>query len=164
MIGLCGKSSAQFYDSKQDVRFYVATAVSKGESFPHVLVFNFNGTAATLLHHHQDSSHGVSKCKRNLSQDIYFYENKVPNSSYEIKYRRDLSNTHKKVYALDIFLSYFGKYITKFYELSADGKRLKYYNGEESYNSGSYATEYMLVDKDYFLDANSNLKNEIIYE
>lgn len=163
LILLSNKVYSQFYDSEDKIMFYKCElldgVVNESSTNNLAKVFNFDGNKATDFYNDATSAPTV---KNKLKSNKYFFENKVYESKYDLKYRSDLSNSSWVVYSVYRSGSSWVRPWTDFYFFSHDRKTM-------IYKASSYNTEwtYKLVDKSYFIEEGrrrSNIKDERIYE
>lgn len=151
---------AQFYDDEDEILFYqcvllngkVNEASTNGVSY----VFNFDGENATTF-----DFNNTKIIKRNLKENKNYYEGKVFDVKFDVKYRSDLSSSSWEVYSR-YETGYYGSSWTSYWYFSRDRKTMIY----KSSNSNNEWT-YKLVEKSYYIEEGrrrSNLDNETIYE
>lgn len=148
---------AQFYDDEDEILFYHCVFMN-GEVNDYVsvddhsYVFNFDGNKATTF-----GINTTARIKRNLKNNINYYEGKVFDEKFDVKYRSDLSSSSWIVYSR--YESYYTSW-TSYWFFSRDRKTMIY---KDSYNEYTYK----LVEKSYYVEEGrrrSNLNNEKIYE
>lgn len=141
---LAGGARAQFYDSADDIYYYVEDKDKLA-----VLIFNFNGERAALLNLKKDGIvAGVSSVRDNIKENPNFYEDKVEVTEYDMKYNS--SNTYS------ILLSSY-KWLFRF---STDRQEcyLTIINGKDRDKL------YKRVDKSFFKIGRSRTPSGTMYE
>lgn len=151
---------AQFYDDENEILFYQCVLlngkVSDTSTNNHSYVFNFDGEKATTFGYNT-----TLKIKSNLKENKNYYEGKVFDVKFDVKYRSDLSSSSWEVYSR-YQTGYFGSSWTSYWYFSRDRKTMIY---KESSNNNEWT--YKLVEKSYYIEEGrrrSNLDNETIYE
>lgn len=147
---------AQFYDDDDEIYFYQRVNGNDNDS----KVFNFDGKKATNF-----DNPTTLKIKDYLGGDINYFEKKVYEVDYDIKYRDDLSSSSWTVYyKYQSSYNFYGVTFpstTEYFYFSKDRKTLVMKEGDgREFN-------YRLVDKDYYIDGGrrrSNTNNGVIYE
>lgn len=172
-ICLASGVKAQFYDSADDIYFYVkeyqerdeyvSTSFTSGyytgrrlktkpeENKAHVLVFNFDGTKAAHLGRGWAGT-TVSDVKSVLSGNPLYYEDLTENTEYYVKY--DSSSSNEVIYK-----DGYGSNDT--YIFSKDRNTLKLV---QSIDNHSILTVYKRVDKSYFKIGRSRTPNSSLHE
>lgn len=141
---------AQFYDDDDEIYFYQGV-----DGIDRTRTFNFDGKKATSF-----GVIGTLKVKSCLEKDMDYFEKKVYNADYNMKYRDDLSSSSWTVYSQYCPGSYGLSSWTNYYYFSKDRKKMILKDSRGEYN-------YRLVDKDYFVDGGrrrSNTNKGVIYE
>ena len=141
---------AQFYDDDDEIYFYQTANGSNS-----ACIFNFDGKKATSFD--VITTLGVKSC---LKKDMDYFEKKVYNADYDMKYRDDLSSSSWTVYSQYRPGSYGLSSWKDYYYFSKDRKKMIKKDDWGEYN-------FILVDKDYFIDGGrrrSNTNKGVIYE
>lgn len=155
-ICLASGVKAQFYDSADDIYYYVRHDVN---GYYYALIFNFDGRKACVL-----ASTLASTVQENLKQNSDFYAEKVETTPYDLEYKANLSGTRyiKKEYEQTVDFGgvdrYWDRTIT--YDFSTDRKTVvetvinkvtgSEYPYSQTIKGGPYT--YKKVDKNYFLN------------
>lgn len=150
---------AQFYDDEDEILFYQCVLLN-GKVNPstnnYSYVFNFDGDKATTL--------GTSTpyIKSDLKKNNNYYEGKVFDAKFDVKYRSDLSSESWVVYSRYRTggNNSFSFSFTEYWYFSRDRKTMIYKDSKNEWT-------YKLVDKSYYVEEGrrrSNLNNEVIYE
>ena len=96
-----------------------------------------------------------------MKNNINYYEGKVFDEKFDVKYRSDLSSSSWIVYSR-YETGYFGSSWTSYWFFSRDRKTMIYKD-----SSSNNEWTYKLVEKSYYVEEGrrrSNLNNEKIYE
>lgn len=173
-ICLASGVKAQFYDSADDIYYYVEYKNGEYKSDGDVMIFNFDGQKACVW------KTSVRTVKSNLQESPSFYEDKVEITEYELKYRssniymegEDAENkSHKKyIFSSDrSALTYINHYgMPHFdvpplqinpnpYELGREtGKWITIWHNDK--------TTYKRVDKSFFKVGRSRTPNNTMHE
>ena len=150
---------AQFYDDEDEILFYQCVLlngqVNDSSTNSCSYVFNFDGNKATTF-----DDDGTLDIKSNLKNNNNYYEGKVFDVKFDVKYRSDLSSSSWIVYSrYETGIGYFGPW-TSYWYFSRDRKTMIY---KDSHNEWTYK----LVEKSYYVEEGrrrSNLNDEKIYE
>lgn len=93
VICLASGVKAQFYDSADDIYYYVeyknGDFVSDGNSnrlTGNVRVFNFDGLKGAVLNKKKHGYDNIQDVKANIKRNNIYYEDKVENTEYEMRY------------------------------------------------------------------------------
>lgn len=150
---------AQFYDDEDEILFYQCVLlngkVNDVSTNNNSYVFNFDGDKATTF-----GFNTTLKIKSNLKNNNNYYEGKVFDVKFDVKYRSDLSSSSWIVYSR-YEIGYVGSW-TSYWYFSRDRKTMIY---KESSNDNEWT--YKLVEKSYYVEEGrrrSNLNDEKIYE
>lgn len=159
---------AQFYDDEDEILFYDCTHLNDevlnnpNSSY----VFNFDGEKGTNFSQ-LDNGKATRKLgvETYLKENINYFEGKVFDVEYNLKYRSEMSNSSWTVYSEYNYYNHgFGGYsVTYFYYFSKDRKTM--IKIKEGYEENKWI--YKLVDKNYFIEKGrrrSYIDNEKIYE
>lgn len=174
-ICLASGVRAQFYDSADDIYYYMeyknGNFVENGE----VKIFNFDGQKACLL-----GETNILTVKSNLKTDIDYYDRKVENSEYTLKY---IPSSYHTVYQVEMSNSFYSPTVgsttvtnsTFRYEFSTDRETMydkscivnTYHYPFEPYKK-TYKTEpnktYKRVDKSFFRVGRSRTPSGTMHE
>lgn len=148
---LCPDAYAQFYDADDEIYFYQSTTEGSNDAY----VFNFDGRKATSFGFNTSLA-----VKSHLKENRNYYEGKVYEEVYDMKYREDLSSPSWTVYS-QYRTGWLGSW-TNFWYFSKDRKTMIH---RESGGKGEWT--YRLVDKDYYIEEGrrrSNVNDRVIYE
>lgn len=176
-ICLTSGVKAQFYDSPDDIYYYVeeyyehdeykwsGSIFDKGyytgrtlkekpeENEEHVLIFNFDGTkAANLIG--PDVGYRVSEIKSNYMKSSTFYEDKIESTEYNVMFVS--SSSSETVY------KYKTKYMNCTYTFSTDRNTLKMVR--TSTDSHPHIWVYKRVNKSFFRVGRSRTPSRSLYE
>ena len=150
---------AQFYDDEDEILFYQCVLLNGKVNDPSTnnnsYVFNFDGNKATTF-----GFNTTLKIKSNLKNNNNYYEGKVFDVKFDVKYRSDLSSSSWIVYSR-YQTGYVGSW-TSYWYFSRDRKTMIY---KESSSNNEWT--YKLVEKSYYVEEGrrrSNLNDEKIYE
>lgn len=148
---------AQFYDDEDEIMFYQQVLVNGkvANNNNNSYVFNFDGNKATTFDYNT-----TKKIKNNLEKNINYYEGKVFDAKFNVKYRSDLSSESWVVYSR--YSTGYNNSWTTYWYFSRDRKTMIM---KESSSNNEWT--YKLVDKSYYVEEGrrrSNLNNEVIYE
>lgn len=151
---------AQFYDDEDEILFYQCVLLNGevNDVSTHNLscVFNFDGNKATTFGHNT-----TGDIKRNLKNNNNYYEGKVFDATFDVKYRPDLSSSSWIVYSRYQTSYYTGPW-TSYWYFSRDRKTMIL---KDSGINNEWT--YKLVEKSYYIEEGrrrSNLNDEKIYE
>lgn len=168
-ICLASGVKAQFYDSADDIYYYVE--VKDGEfvsPYPSVMIFNFDGQKASFLNRISIGVDGLPAIRDNIKSNFNYYEEKVDNAEYDMYYDRS-----KNAYCLQFTTSYgyniYGQAISSRwdYTVSFSSDRKYCYSKIKVTNPQSSNTEIETlkrVDKSYFKSGRSRTPNGTLYE
>lgn len=148
VIAICHANgiNAQFYDSADDIRYYVMKEKGNEEyndSFG-VLIFNFDGKKAALL-----SGEHVYQVRDHLSSNPNYFEEKVETTNYNVIFVS--SSLSQTIYKQGSTLFKFSKDRTTVF--------VEYGPGWESWNR-----TYKKVDKSFFKVGRSRIPNSTLHE
>lgn len=155
-ICLASGVKAQFYDSANDIYYYVECKNGQLLEDGKVFIFNFDGRKAAVL-----GNTTVKGVKSVLSNNSSFYEDKVEVTEYDTKFTRKTSAGTEYITASehDTSTGLNGNifFITTYYNLvfSSDRQNLSAtfrYEGTDGVSPGGYktVTNYKRVDKSFF--------------
>lgn len=150
---------AQFYDDEDEILFYQCVLLNgevNASTNNNSYVFNFDGNKATTFGHNI-----TDDIKRNLKNNNNYYEGKVFDATFDVKYRPDLSSSSWIVYSRYQTSYYIGPW-TSYWYFSRDRKTMI---RKESGTNDEWT--YKLVEKSYYVEEGrrrSNLNDEKIYE
>ena len=177
-ICLANGVKAQFYDSADDILYYVeeykesdeykSTSLTSGyytgrrlreipkeKSKAHVMVLNFDGFKAALLNYY--NSDVVEKIKYTLSNNPSYYDEKVEIAEYNLQY--ESKTTSDVIY----------KRKGESFKFSADRSFLKWvytWEGKDCSDGKphTFVTTYKRVDKSYFKVGRSRTPSGTMYD
>lgn len=142
---------AQFYDGDDKIYFY-----QRADNANSAYVFNFDGRKAACL----NKSRTALYVKNELEENQNYFEGQVYEVKYDMKYRDDLSSSSWTVYSRYCEGVYGLPSFTEFFYFSKDRKTMIVKDNKTEF-------EYMLVDKDYYIDEGRRrpkTNNGVIYE
>ncbi len=178
-ICLASGVKAQFYDSADEIYYYVEYKDGDFVTTPKadVMIFNFDGRKAALLN--RDASLGYippiaqySDVCKNTGRSINYYEERVENVSYDVYY-----DSNKRAYYLE-FKSEMGRdiltgasdYMYYEYEFTFSSNRemcyMKVSQRNPPYNgfNSSWTKTLKKVSKNYFKSGRSRTPSGTMYE
>lgn len=177
-IGLASGMKAQFYDSADDIYYYVECN-SSGQPLENgsVTIFNFDGIKACDLAgflrwkigNFGSRSYGcnVEDVKRNMQTSVTYYEDKVENTDYKLKY----ISGNKYQGAIDTYSwtapngSYCWDKETHTFDFSYDRKTMTDNIEEKSHMGTNYSKkQFKRVDKSFFRVGRSRTPSGTMHE
>lgn len=164
VICLASGVKAQFYDSADDIYFYVEYKNGAFVDDGKVRVFNFDGKKAALLNHNFYDGDGdgpfflsVKKIKNKLKNSPDYFEQLVETTNYDVDYTGTLSYVYKSSYrAFGVAKSFVEKYT-----FSSSRKELYVDDLDGGFTK---KTTYKKVDKSFFRVGRSRTPSGTLYE
>lgn len=171
VICLASGVKAQFYDSADDVYFYIMESEGSSKSIysSEVMIFNFDGRKACYL-----AGSSVNTVKSHIKENPDYYVEKEENSDYDMKYESSSYGTRyiKELSERD-WNSFGGFWITRnvkyTFDFSSDRNSLRVAikvsgSGGGHSESKTFNHTYKKVDKSYFKVGRSRTPSGSLYE
>ena len=86
-ICLASGVKAQFYDSADDIYYYVEYKDGNFVENGNVRIFNFDGQKAAVLNSKGNYFESIANVKSNIASSPDYYESKVETTEYSLKYK-----------------------------------------------------------------------------
>lgn len=180
-ICLASGVKAQFYDSADDIYFYVKCGDDgQPKENGYVFIFNFEGRKAAELSgalndpipNKPREYPVVSDVKKNLQRSQTYYDEKVENTEYKIEYVSGTTykgNTYVEYFAPNGYQAWFGEYFTFDFsnnrEILSLSRTVSLGNYGTGFNSSNTKQEtYKKVDKSFFRVGRSRTPSGAMHE
>lgn len=161
-ICLTSGVKAQFYDSADDIYYYVEYKDGECVTDGYARIFNFDGKKAALLNMYKNNGVGpytapVRVVKANIKNNPTFYEDLVETTEYSVKFSHGTVYTHN--YEFIDGYSHNTRFLSYTYRFSSDRNYLYV-----SSNDYSGEITYKRVDKSFFKVGRSRTPSGTMHE
>ena len=170
VICLASGVKAQFYDSADDIYYYVE--YKDGGYGNHCFIFNFDGNKACVLNiddNNDDQRYplSVEGVKNKISRNTNYLEDRIETSNYDTKYVSNSTYQRSGNYSYnDQFLGHRYGPFTWTFKFSYDRETLDYTLWEQNQGGYSFTEQYTYrrVDKSYFKVGRSRTPSGTMHE
>lgn len=180
-ICLASGVKAQFYDSADDIYYYVECGDNgQTKENGYVFIFNFDGRKAAELSgalndpipNKPREYPCVSDVKKNLQRSQTYYDDKIENTEYNVEFvsgNTYKGNTYVEYYAPNGYQAWFGEYFTFDFlnnrEVLSLSRTVSLGNYGTGFNSSNTKQEkYKKVDKSFFKVGRSRTPSNTLHE